>query len=81
MQLLQSVGLLPKDLGTLRLERLQPQERIPSGEELQRRFANIVIRDDEVTSEAERAWLYGEAAASEAAALEPGDKGTETAGD
>ena len=67
MQLLQSVGLLPRDLGTLRL---LPTERIPTGVELQELFANIMIRPDEVQSEAERTWLLGEAPAVETAGEE-----------
>ena len=69
VQLLQSVGLLPRDLGTLRLQRLQPTDRIPSGLALQQLFDGVVIHPNEVESEAERAWLHGDGAASEAAAL------------
>ena len=29
---------------------------------MQRRFANLVIREDELTSEAERDWLFGQGA-------------------
>lgn len=72
-ELLQTCGLLPRDLGTLRLQRLQPTERIPSGEELQALFATVVIHPSEVTSDAERDWLHGDGAASHAAALEADD--------
>ena len=67
-ELLQTCGLLPRDLGRLRVEQLQPAERIPTGEELQRRFDSVRVTDDEITSEAERAWLYGDAHAADAAA-------------
>jgi hypothetical protein len=63
VQLLQSVGLLDRKLGTLMLTSVhdgKKVERIPSGEELQRLFANLEIGKEEVTSEAERDWLYGQ---------------------
>lgn len=74
VELLQTCGLLPRDLGTLRLQRGRPSERIPTGVELQELFANIVIRPNEVETEAERAWLFGDAASSNAAALDAGEE-------
>jgi hypothetical protein len=72
--LLQSVGLLPHDLGTLRVQRTgEVAERVPSGTEMQERFANLTIEPDELVSEAERAWRYGDAGASEAAAADAAD--------
>ena len=68
MELLQTCGLLPRDLGLLHIERLRPAERIPSGLELQRRLEAIIIRPDETISPAEPDWLYGDGAAAEVAA-------------
>jgi hypothetical protein len=47
-------------------------ERI-SGAELQKRFDAINVTDAELVSEAEVAWLYDDAAASEAAAQAASD--------
>ncbi len=66
--LLQSVGLLPNDLGTRVQDTGHAGERIPSGVELQRHFANLEISEGELMSEAERAWKHGDQAASEEAA-------------
>ena len=74
--LLQSVGLLPHQLGTLKVD--QPTTtRLPSGTELQELFYSVVVNDADLTSEAEAAWNYGDAAASEAAArnADDGDRG------
>ncbi len=61
--------MIPNDLGTLRVQDTgQAVERIPSGVELQRRFANLEIPEGELMSEAERAWKHGDQAASEEAA-------------
>lgn len=71
-QLLQDIGLLDRKIGTLFFlpspEDGKRAERIPSGEEMQRHFANLEVLEGEVVSEAERAWLHGDATASEAAA-------------
>ena len=48
----------------------QRAERVPSGEELQRLFESITVDARDLVSEAERAYTYGDAAASERAALE-----------
>jgi hypothetical protein len=42
----------------------------PPGEQLQRLFASVVVTDDDLVSEAERAWNYGDAVEAEAAASE-----------
>ena len=61
--LLQATGLLPNSLGVLKLER--PTERIPTGVELQRRFESVNVTADELVSEAELAWKFGDEAAAE----------------
>ena len=67
IELLQSCGLLPRDLGTLRVVP-QQVERIPSGLELQRMYDSVTVTDAELVSPAELAWGYGDAVQSEAAA-------------
>jgi hypothetical protein len=61
-QLLQDIGLVDGNLGTLLLTAKggAQVERIPAGLELQELFANAVITKDDLTSEAERAMLYGD---------------------
>jgi hypothetical protein len=51
----------------------QPEERIPSGIELQKYSQHLIIRENEIVSEAERAYRYGDAAAAEPAALDAFD--------
>lgn len=68
ISLLQSVGLLPNQLGTLKVE--QPTGKIPSGAELQRLFESVTVEPSELQSSAELAMLYGDAEASERAARE-----------
>jgi hypothetical protein len=55
--------LMPPDDG-------KKAERIPSGIELQRRFESVNVTTDEITSDAERSWSYGDAAAFERAGRE-----------
>jgi hypothetical protein len=57
IELLHSVGLLPRDLGTVRV---QTTGQIPTGTELQALYDGISVTDDELVSEAERAWKYGD---------------------
>ena len=62
-------ALLPHDLGTLRVQDTAPPiGSIPTGAELQERFANLEVHDYEITSEAERAWKHGDQMAGEDAA-------------
>jgi hypothetical protein len=67
-QLLQDINLIDRTIGTLFIDDGKRVDRIPSGAELQKRFNEIVVTDAEITSEAELAYRYGDAAASEAAA-------------
>jgi hypothetical protein len=67
VELLQSCGLLPRDLGTLRVVP-QQAERIPSGLELQKIYEGIVVRAEELVSPAELAWAYGDDVATANAA-------------
>lgn len=54
---------------TLRVQDTAPTiGSIPTGAELQERFANLEVPDYEITSEAERAWKHGDQMASEDAA-------------
>ena len=67
VELLQSCGLLPRDLGTLRVVP-QTTERIPSGLELQKLYDAVAVTNAELVSQAELSWQYGDAAPAEAAA-------------
>jgi hypothetical protein len=59
IELLQRCGLLPHDLGTLRV-RPETEDRIPSGLELQKLFDSVTVTPDELVSEAEIAMRYGD---------------------
>ena len=65
VELLQDLGLLDRHIGTLFIDDGKPVERIPSGEELQRRFESIEVTEGELVNEAERAWKHGEQVAAE----------------
>jgi hypothetical protein len=71
-RLLQDINLIDRTIGTLFIDDGKPVERI-SGAELQKRFDAINVTDAELVSEAEVAWLYDDAAASEAAAQAASD--------
>jgi hypothetical protein len=71
VDLLQGCGLLPHDLGTLRVE--PKTERLPSGVDLAQRLLGVVVTEADLTSEAELAYRYGDAAAAEAAARDARD--------
>lgn len=66
--LLQAVGLIPNDLGTLRVQ--ERVEHIPNGEDMQRIWGEVNVRDDDLKTPAEIAWMDGDAAAALAAAKE-----------
>lgn len=67
--LLQDVGLLDRRIGTLHIDDpTKAGDRVPSGLELQKLFESVTIAEGELVSEAERAWMYGDAAAAEEAA-------------
>jgi hypothetical protein len=66
--LLQHVGLIDRRIGTLLIDDGQRADRIPSGEELQQRFAQVNVVDGELVSRAELAWKHGDQAAYERAA-------------
>lgn len=71
-ELLQDIGMLDRNLGTLWLRGAtneKPAERMPTGEEMQRRFSEIEVVEGEIMSQAERDWLHGDAAVSTAAAM------------
>jgi hypothetical protein len=72
--LLQDVGLIDRRIGTLFIVPADGKkvERIPTGDELQKHFDAINVTEGEIISEAERAWMYGDAAASDAAAKDTG---------
>lgn len=67
--LLQDVGLLDRRIGTIVIDdRTGASTRMPSGEEIQKRFESITVVEAELIPEARRAWLYGDAAEAEKAA-------------
>jgi len=68
--LLQDIGMLDRQIGTLFVDDGKPVERTPTGPELQERFAEIEVTEVEIVSDAERAYLHGDAAAAAAAAKE-----------
>lgn len=69
--LLQDVGLLDRTLGKIVIaDPADKAGRIPNAVELQKRFETVTVIDAELVSEAERAYRYGDAAASEQAARE-----------
>jgi hypothetical protein len=71
MDLLQDVGLIDRRVGTLTIDSEgTASTRVPSGEQLQKLFDSVNVVEGELVSEAERAWLYGDAAAAESAAKE-----------
>jgi hypothetical protein len=63
--LLQDIGLLDRRIGTLFIDDSKRPDRIPSGVELQRHFESVNVTPDEITSDAERASLYGDFELSE----------------
>lgn len=67
-QLLQDIGLIDRKLGTLFVADSTTAERVPSGVELQKLFEAISVTDADLTSEAELAYKYGDAAQALAAA-------------
>lgn len=78
--LLFDCGLLNRKLGSLFMFGMKGEEadaardRIPSGTELQRLYDSIQVKDAEIISEAESAWLHGDfAAAAEPKAITAGD--------
>ena len=73
-RLLQDVNLIDRTIGRLIVDDGQRTDRIPSGAELVERFRDVIVTDAEITSEAELAWHYGDAAASEAAAREADER-------
>lgn len=76
VMLLQDVGLLDRRIGTLIMDDpSMTAERIPTGIELQKEFESVTIAEGELVSEAERAWMYGDAVASETAAKGATDGG------
>jgi hypothetical protein len=76
MRLYQEIGLVDRRLGTLMLGGEKGKVERVSGEELQKLFDAVNVVEGEVVSEAERAWLYGDAAAAERAALGTGENST-----
>jgi hypothetical protein len=67
------VGIFNKQLAALLLARVEEGtkvDRIASGEELQRYFAENQVTEGELVSEAERAYLYGDEGAARAAESE-----------
>jgi hypothetical protein len=68
--LLADSGFIDRRIGTLVVDDDVPTSRIPSGVELQRLFASVVVTDDDLVSAAERDYKYGDAAAVERAARE-----------
>jgi hypothetical protein len=68
--LLQDIGLVDRRLGTILVHPDATSDRIPSGEELQKRFDSINVVEGELVSSAEKAWLYGDQQQSDAAASE-----------
>lgn len=76
-RLLQDVNLVNRTIGTLILDDGKRTDRIPSGSELADRFRDVIVADAEIVSEAETAWMYGDQAASEAAARAATDSARE----
>lgn len=74
VDILQESGLLTKELGRLLLGSGDGKkvDVVPGGAELQKLFESVNVVDGELVSEAERAWLQGDQAASEEAAREAG---------
>jgi hypothetical protein len=70
--LLQDVGLLDRKLGMILLmtsdDDARKLQRVPAGDELRKYFESVRVTEGEIVSEAEKAWLYGDAAAAEQAA-------------
>jgi hypothetical protein len=76
--LMQDVGFIDERVSRVikDADATKDASRIPSGEELQRRIGGMVIKDAELVSDAERAWMYGDATAAAAAAEEAEGKTT-----
>lgn len=75
--LLQDVGLLDDRVSRLISDdAAKDATRIPSGEELQKRFAELVVKEGERISPAEIAWAHGDAAAAAQAAQDSRDDTT-----
>lgn len=68
--LYQDVGLVNQRDFQLPPDDGKRADRVPSGHELQQLFDSISVNPSELVSEAETAWLYGDAARSERAALD-----------
>jgi hypothetical protein len=68
IEILQDADLINKRIGTLVLDDGKRRDRVPTGTELQRRFESVNVVDAELVSEAERAYLFGDAAAVDKAA-------------
>jgi hypothetical protein len=69
-QLLQDIGLIDRQIGTLFIDDGKKAEHVPSGAELQALFDSVNVRPGDLVNEAERAWEYGDPAASNRAANE-----------
>jgi hypothetical protein len=67
--LMQDVGVVDSRIGLMlaAMRDGEKVERLPSAEDLQRMFESIVITEGDLTSEAEKAYGWGDAAAFEAA--------------
>lgn len=63
-------GFIDRRIGTLVIDDETPATRIPNGVELQERYANTIVTTEDLTSSAERSFLYGDWQQAEAAALE-----------
>jgi hypothetical protein len=70
-QLLQDIGLIDREIGTLFIDDGQRADRISSGTELQKLFNSVTVTDAELISEAELAWQHGDAAAAREAKDSP----------
>lgn len=79
-RLLQDTGMLDRRLGTLVVDDGKKVERVPAGAELQKLFESVIVTEGEITSEAEVAWNYGDAALAEAAARAATDSAREVEG-
>ena len=77
ISLLQESGLLTKELGRMLLDVADGKniDRIPDGTELAKRFSAIKVLDADLVSDAEKAWLYGDAQESDDAANEAIERG------
>lgn len=67
-KLLQDLGMVDRQLGTLYIDDVQRVDRIPSGAELAERWAGVVVNEDKLISDAERHYAHGDETAALAAA-------------